>query len=135
MEFQLTGKHFNPTWLTVVADWDMHQENLCEEQNRRLSHNVRKGAADSTVKPNKEEKARIDRIIQAVNSTQLSSSDMDFLYRFRYSLTENKKALIKFLYVINWDEENEVNELPILLALWRDRSPIDVADALKLLSK
>lgn len=135
MEFQLTGKHFNPTCLIVVADWDMYQENLCEEQNRRLSHDVRKGAANSTVKPNKEEKARIDRIIQAVNSTQLSSSDMDFLYRFRYSLTENKKALIKFLYVINWDEENEVNELPILLALWRDRSPIDVADALKLLSK
>jgi phosphatidylinositol 3-kinase len=57
------------------------------------------------------------------------------LHRFRYSLTDNKKALIKFLYALNWDEENEVNELPILLALWRDRSPIDVADALKLLSK
>lgn len=31
-----TGKHFNPTWFTVVADCDIHQENLCEEQNRRL---------------------------------------------------------------------------------------------------
>lgn len=135
IEFQLTGRHFNPTWLTVVADWDMNQENISEEQNRRLSHNVRKGAADSTVKPNKDEKIRIDQIINSSVNSQMSSSDMDFIYRFRYSLTENKKALIKFLYALNWDEENEVNELPILLALWRERAPIDVADALKLLSK
>jgi hypothetical protein len=136
IEFQLTGRHFNPTWLTVVADWDMDQENLFEEQNRRLSHNVRKGgSADSTVKPNKEEKIRIDKIISSVNQTTMLSNDMDFLYRFRYSLTENKKALIKFLYCLNWDDDNEINELPILLALWKERSPIDVADALKLLSK
>jgi hypothetical protein len=30
------------------------------------------------------------------------------LIRFRYSLTENKKALNKFLLAVNWDEEGEV---------------------------
>lgn len=112
----------------------MDQENLCEDLNRRLSHNVRRGNADSTIKPNKEEKYIIDRVIQSA-SNQMSTEDMNFLYRFRYSLTENKKALIKFLYTINWDEESEVEELPLLLNLWKSRSSIDVADALKLLSK
>jgi phosphatidylinositol 3-kinase len=86
------------------------------------------------VKPNKEEKSRIDRIITSVGNA-MKPDEMDFLYRFRYSLTENKKALIKFLYALNWDEDNEVAELPTLLALWKERAPIDVADALKLLSK
>lgn len=58
-----------------------------------------------------------------------------YAFRFRYSLTENKKALIKFLYAVNWEEDNEVAELPALFALWKERAPIDVADALKLLSK
>lgn len=31
------------------------------------------------------------------------------IFRFRYSLTENKRALIKFMYSVNWDEESEVN--------------------------
>lgn len=134
MEFALIGRHFDASWLTIVADWEMDQDNLYEEQNRRLTHNVRRGTADSTVKPNKEQKARIDRIISAVGNL-MSTDDMDFLYRFRYSLTENKKALIKFLYTVNWEEESEVEELPILLNMWKQRSPIDVVDALKLLSK
>lgn len=134
IEFTLIGRHFDASWLTIVADWDMDQENLFEEQNRRLTHNVRRGTADSTVKPNKDQKARIDRIISAVGNL-MTTEDMDFLYRFRYSLTENKRALIKFLYTVNWEEESEVEELPVLLNMWKQRSPIDVADALKLLSK
>lgn len=134
IEFSLIGRQFNPSWLTIVADWDMDQENLAEELNKRLSHNVRRGNADSTIKPNKEEKIRIDKILNTIGN-QMSLEDMDFLYRFRYSLTENKKALIKFLYAVNWDDDNEVTELPILFTLWKEKSPIDVADALKLLSK
>lgn len=134
IEFSLVGRPFNAAWLTVTADWDMDQENLSEEQNRRLCHNVRRGATDSSAKPNKDEKKRIDKILQSVR-VQISTEDMDFLYRFRYSLTENKKALTKFLNTVNWDEETEVAELPILLSLWKERAPIDVADALKLLSK
>jgi hypothetical protein len=32
--------------------------------------------------------------------------------RFRYSLTENKRALVKFLYSVNWDDETEVSIAP-----------------------
>lgn len=36
---------------------------------------------------------------------------------------------------MNWEDETEVAEVPTLLALWSKNAPIDVADALKLLSK
>lgn len=107
IEFSLVGRPFNSSWLTIIADWDMDNENLAEEQNRRLNHNVRRGATDATAKPNKDEKKRIDKILQSVGN-RMSTEDMDFLYRFRYSLTDNKKALIKFLYTVNWDEDAEV---------------------------
>ncbi len=53
---------------------------MSEEQNRRLCHNTRRGAADASVKPNKDEKMKIENIIQSVGS-QISTTDMDFLYR------------------------------------------------------
>ena len=31
--------------------------------------------------------------------------------RYRYSLTENKRALVKFLYSVNWDDETEVSTM------------------------
>lgn len=56
-------------------------------------------------------------------------------YRFRYALTDNKHALTKFLLALNWDEESEVAELSLLLPMWREKAPIEFADALKLLTR
>jgi hypothetical protein len=76
----------------------------------------------------------IDKVLQTVGS-RMTMEEIEIIFRFRYSLTENKKALIKFLYTVRWEEEQEMAELPVLLALWKRCSAIDVADALKLLSK
>lgn len=159
VEFSLAGRPFSASMLTIVADWDMdqvrpvaayscpetgsdlssfflplRQENLSEEQNRRLSQNARRGAADATAKPNLAERELIDRVVTRVGN-HMSVDEIATLYRYRYSLTENKKALTKFLFAVNWDEDSEVAELPLLFSLWKQRAPIDVADALKLLSK
>lgn len=110
------------------------QENLSEDQNRRLSQNARRGAADASAKPNLAEREQLERIVHRVGH-QMSVEEIDILYKYRYSLTENKKALTKFLFAVNWDEDSEVAELPALFSLWKQRAPIDVADALRLLSK
>jgi phosphatidylinositol 3-kinase len=62
---------------------------------------------DATAKPNKSEKETIDKAINAVGS-HMTLEEIELLYRYRYSLTENKKALVKFLFIVNWDEEAEV---------------------------
>jgi hypothetical protein len=37
----------------------------------------------------------------------MSTDDIDLLYKFRYSLTENKRALVKFLHAVNWEEVSD----------------------------
>jgi len=123
---------FNGSCLRVIADWDMDVENLAEQQYRCLAHDTLRATADPTAKPNVEEKERIDRVVNAAG-TNLKYADKDLLYRFRYFLTENKKALTKFLLSVDWSVESEVVEVPILLAQWKAKAPIDISDALRLL--
>jgi hypothetical protein len=37
----------------------------------------------------------------------------------RYTLTDNKGALTKFLLSVDWSSESEIAELPSLLELWK----------------
>jgi phosphatidylinositol 3-kinase len=60
---------------------------------------------------------------------------VDILWRFRFSLVDNRKALTKFLLAVDWTVESEVVQAAELLEQWRKRSPIEVTDALKLLGK
>jgi hypothetical protein len=34
---------------------------------------------------------------------------------------------------VDWSQDDEVSEVPTLLALWKSKAPIDISDALKLL--
>lgn len=134
LEFTLVGRQFNPQSLCVVADWDLEQENLAEKQYRSLAHDKIRGAADPKIKPNLQEKEKLDRLIQMAADT-LSENDKDLLYKFRYALTDNKRALVKLLLSINWNVPSEISELPTLLGLWKEKSPIELSDALKLLGR
>lgn len=134
LEFTLVGRQFNPQSLCVVADWDLEQENLAEKQYRSLAHDKIRGAADPKIKPNLQEKEKLDRLIQMAADT-LSEDDKDLLYKFRYALTDNKRALVKLLLSINWNVPSEVSELPTLLGMWKEKSPIELSDALKLLGR
>lgn len=60
---------------------------------------------------------------------------LDILWRFRFSLVDNRRALTKFLLAVDWTVESEVVQAAELLEQWRKRSPIEVTDALKLLGK
>jgi len=130
-EFNLTNRPFSS--LNIIADWDKDQPNLCEIQYRCLAHDMLRGSADPGIKPNLQDKERIDKIVQDARYNVANiSEEMDLLYKFRYTLTENKKALTKFLLSVRWNIESEVEELSKLLAMWQ---PIDFADALKLLGR
>lgn len=136
-EFNLTGRNFAGQCLQQVVDWDMEldADNPCEEVYRRLAHDsIRgRGKGDQAFKPNLQDKDRLEKILHTPGD-HLKTEEKDFLYRFRYVLTENKMALPKFLLSVDWSSEGEVSELPCLLDLWKQKAPIDVADALKLLS-
>jgi hypothetical protein len=58
IEFSLAGTQFDASLLTIVADWDMHKENLSEDMYQRMHNNVRRGysTADRNAKPNLQER-------------------------------------------------------------------------------
>lgn len=61
----------------------------------------------------------------------LSSEEADLIWRFRFYLTNQKQALTKFLKSVKWDMVHEEIQALDLMRKWQ---PIDVADALELLS-
>ena len=136
MEFSIVGKDFSPSILTFTKDWEMDEDNIFEEQYCNLERDMLRGVGDrqDAVKPNIKEKDLIDQILSA-SRNHLSPSQRDLIFRFRYFLTDNKKALTKYLLSVNWDSEPEVNEVPVLLNLWSTKAPIDISDALKLLGR
>ncbi len=53
------------------------------------------------------------------------------MWKFRFYLTNQKQALTKFLKCVKWDVPHEEKQALDLLRRW---SPVDVVDALELLS-
>lgn len=62
---------------------------------------------------------------------ELSFEEKNLIWRFRFYLTKDKKALSKFLNSVIWTDQNEVKQAVELLYRWVD---VDVEDALELLS-
>jgi phosphatidylinositol 3-kinase len=58
-------------------------------------------------------------------------SEKDVLWKFRFYLTREKKALTKFLKCVVWTDPIETKQAVELLDMW---IAIDVEDALELLS-
>ena len=53
------------------------------------------------------------------------------MWRFRYSLTSEARALTKFLKCVDWSDAQEARQAAHLMQAW---APIAIADALELLS-
>ena len=60
----------------------------------------------------------------------LSEQEKDLIYKFRYYLTRDKKALTKFLKCVNWNDVVESKHAIDLLNGWVS---IDIEDSLELL--
>jgi phosphatidylinositol 3-kinase len=120
----------------LIADFEVEDENPLEIKYRKLAHNILRGLVDPDLKPNREERERIDAVINSHSlGDHLRVEEKDLLWKFRHCLTDNKKALTKFLLSVDWTLDAEVVQVPALLAQWHQRAPIDVSDALKLLGR
>lgn len=121
--------------LVQFLDPEREDINPVEDKYRTLAHDLLRGVVDPTVKPNKEQRDRLLHIISSPAQYNLTREEKDLLWRFRFSLVDNRKALTKFLLAVDWTEDDEVVQAAELLEQWRERSPIQVTDALKLLGK
>ncbi len=120
----------------VVMDWEVEEDNPVELKYRKLAHSLLRGASDPNLKPNRDERQLIDAIINSpALGDHLRMEEKDLLWKFRHALTDNPKALTKFLLSVDWALESEMAQVPKLLDQWKLRTPVDVTDALKLLGR
>lgn len=126
--------HFDPLQLVPFLDYENERDNPVEDKYRTLAHDLLRGLVDPALKPNKEQRSRLAYIIDSP-SHHPTREEKDLLWRFRFSLVDNRRALTKFLLAVDWTVESEVVQAAELLEQWRKRSPIEVTDALKLLGK
>jgi phosphatidylinositol 3-kinase len=150
---------FNPLQTIPFLDYENENDNPVEDKYRTLAHDLLRGLVDPALKPDRVQRDRLAAIIaspsyhptreekgelrneimsksiQIVPSHKFLLLHPDLLWRFRFSLVDNRRALTKFLLAVDWTVESEVVQAAELLEQWRRRSPIEVTDALKLLGK
>ena len=101
-----------------------------EAKHHRLARSQRAGQLDKDLKPNAETRNRLMEIVSYPATQPLVSEEQDLIWRFRYYLSSNKKALAKFVKCINWGSSHEAAQALDLINKW---TPMDVEDALELL--
>ncbi|KAI9308010.1 kinase-like domain-containing protein [Cunninghamella echinulata] len=120
------------THYSVVLDPDIHRDNPVEAKHRRLVRSHRNGPLDRDLKPNPKTRDELNSIILYPPTQALTTEEKDLVWKFRFYLTRDKRALTKFLKCVVWTDPTEVRQAVDLLPLWAD---IDVDDALELLGK
>uniref|UniRef100_A0A3P8ZG53 Phosphatidylinositol 3-kinase catalytic subunit type 3 n=1 Tax=Esox lucius TaxID=8010 RepID=A0A3P8ZG53_ESOLU len=117
--------------IVKVPDPQMSMENLVESKHHKLARSLRSGPSDHDLKPNAATRDQLNVIVNYPPTKQLSSEEQDLVWKFRYYLTTQEKALTKFLKCVNWALPGEAKQALELLGKWR---PMDVEDSLELLS-
>lgn len=115
----------------LLHDAEVGRENPAEAKAAKLARSVTRGMVDKKLKPDTEERRRIEGVLDYPPNRPLSPEDKALLWRFRYALTADARALTKFLKCVDWSDASEARQAAELTAQW---APIGVADALELLS-
>jgi phosphatidylinositol 3-kinase len=114
----------------TIFDPELLRDNPVESKHRKLARSHRTGPLDRELKPNPKTRDELVLILRYPPTKQLSDSEKNLLWKFRFYLTREKKALTKFVKCVIWDDPIESKQAAELLALWVE---IDVEDALELL--
>lgn len=117
--------------LVTVPDQEILKENLVESKHHKLARSLRSGHCDKDAKPNATMRDILHTIVSYPSTKNLSNEEQDHVWKYRFYLSTQKKALAKFLKCVNWNQHNEVRQALHMMEIW---APMDVEDALELLS-
>uniref|UniRef100_A0A8C5UE60 Phosphatidylinositol 3-kinase catalytic subunit type 3 n=1 Tax=Malurus cyaneus samueli TaxID=2593467 RepID=A0A8C5UE60_9PASS len=117
--------------IVKIPDPQMSVENLVESKHHKLARSLRSGPSDHDLKPNATTRDQLNIIVSYPPTKQLTYEEQDLVWKFRYYLTHQEKALTKFLKCVNWNLAQEAKQALELLGKWK---PMDVEDSLELLS-
>nr|KAJ3421241.1 Phosphatidylinositol (PI) 3-kinase [Polyrhizophydium stewartii] len=113
-----------------IFDPEHFNDNPIENKHRKLARSHRNGPLDRELKPNAKLRDDLNKILRYPPTKTLTTEEKDLLWKFRFYLTRDKKALTKFVKCVIWTDPTEAKQAAELLSVWVD---IDVEDALELL--
>jgi phosphatidylinositol 3-kinase len=95
-----------------------------------LARSLRSGGNTKELKPTSIVRDALNTILSYPPTTALSTEEQDLIWKFRFYLSTQKKALTKFVKCVNWKVTGEERQAVEMLMLW---APPDPEDALELL--
>ncbi|XP_011311531.1 phosphatidylinositol 3-kinase catalytic subunit type 3 [Fopius arisanus] len=123
-------QHRSQPDVVTLPDYEILQENLVEAKHHKLARSLRSGGNTRDVKPTSTVRDALNTIVGYPPTTALSTEEQDLIWKFRFHLSNQKKALTKFVKCVNWKMPGEEKQALEMLALW---TPPDPEDALELL--
>ncbi|KAI4384298.1 hypothetical protein MLD38_002471 [Melastoma candidum] len=136
--FQESGSNFllpppivTTNELVIVWDPEVGKINPSEHKQIKLARSLTRGIIDKDLKPSNSERKSIQRILKYPPTRTLNGDERQLLWKFRFSLMSEKRALTKFLRCVEWSDLQEAKQALELMSKWET---IDVCDALELLS-
>ena len=118
------------TWL-VDDEASLMLENPAERKHQKLSRSLGRGVVDMELKPDGAEKRRLSAIINLPPTRPLDIESQNLIWKFRFALRDDSRALTKFLKCVDWSDPVETKASVQLMYEW---APIGPATALELLS-
>ena len=126
-------EHYPPkSEFLAVSDMEWNMDNLVELKHHRLTHSLREGAISRELKPNARTRDHIKMILAYPPTHELTGDEKSLIWQFRYYLTQDRKALAKFVQSIDWQSRLEAEEAVELMYRWQ---PLETTDALELLTR
>ncbi|CAL5003099.1 unnamed protein product [Urochloa decumbens] len=117
--------------LVTVWDPELGRTNPSEHKQLKLARSLTRGIVDRDLKPSSKERKLLQTIIKFPPTRTLEVDEKQLVWKFRFSLMSEKKALTKFVRSVDWSDNQEAKQAIELIGKWE---MIDVADALELLS-
>ncbi|TGZ82899.1 phosphatidylinositol 3-kinase [Ascodesmis nigricans] len=113
-----------------VYDPEVMRDNPVESMHRRLLRLQRNGPEDRDLKPNAKIRDELNEILNYSPTHELTSEEKDLVWKFRFYLTRDKRALTKFVKSVTWSDPSESKQAVSLVTKWTE---VDIDDALELL--
>ncbi|SCV04057.1 LANO_0G07888g1_1 [Lachancea nothofagi CBS 11611] len=111
-------------------DPDQFNADPIEEKFRRLERATTNSNFERELKPDAKKRDILNHIISYPPGSDLTAHEKGLVWKYRYYLMNNKKALTKLLQSTNLTEETERREVLELVDSWAE---IDIEDAIELL--
>ncbi|XP_035720782.1 phosphatidylinositol 3-kinase catalytic subunit type 3-like [Vespa mandarinia] len=123
-------QHRSQPDVVTLPDYEILQENLVEAKHHKLARSLRSGGNTRELKPTSSVRDALNTILGYPPTTTLTTEEQDLIWKYRFYLSNQKKALTKFVKCVNWKVSGEERQALEMLALW---APPDPEDALELL--